>query len=41
MAQLAVTYYRNEHDRHYRYQPTVVHTAVALAMLGAAHDACA
>ena len=41
MAQLALTYDRNEHDRHYRYQPTAVQTAVALAMLGAARDACA
>jgi hypothetical protein len=41
MAELAVIYDPNEHDRHHRYQPTVVQTAVALAMLGAAHDACA
>ena len=41
MAELAVTYDPLEHDRHHRYQPSVLQTLVALAMLGAAHDACA
>jgi hypothetical protein len=41
MAPLAVRYDPNEHDRHHRYQPSMLQTLVALAMLGAAHDAYA